>query len=82
MARLHSSTPCSWLIFVKERSLDLICFLLTFPFFVLQKIHSGGVVQSQRVSLEEGDVRLDLNVLDLPGFGDDIDNSRYSFTII
>ena len=40
------------------------------------------MVQSQRVSLEEGDVRLDLNVLDLPGFGDEIDNSRYSFTII
>ena len=33
------------------------------------------------MSLEEGDVRLDLNVLDLPGFGDDIDNSRYSFLI-
>ena len=26
--------------------------------------------------MEEGEVRLTLNVLDLPGFGDQIDNSR------
>ena len=26
--------------------------------------------------MEEGEVKLNLNVLDLPGFGDEIDNSR------
>ena len=34
-------------------------------------------MQSQRVSMEEGEVKLNLNVLDLPGFGDEIDNSRW-----
>jgi len=36
----------------------------------------GTGVQSQRVKMEEGEVKLNLNVLDLPGFGDEIDNSR------
>ena len=27
--------------------------------------------------MEEGEVKLNLNVLDLPGFGDEIDNSRW-----
>jgi len=36
----------------------------------------GSGVQSQRVRMEEGEVKLNLNVLDLPGFGDEIDNSR------
>ena len=34
-----------------------------------------GVIQSSRVSLEEEEVRLDLNILHLPGYGDSIDNS-------
>merc|ERR1711971_122326 len=36
----------------------------------------GSGVRSQRVRMEEGEVKLNLNVLDLPGFGDEIDNSR------
>ena len=34
-----------------------------------------GVIQSSRVSVEEEEVRLDLNILHLPGYGDSIDNS-------
>ena len=35
-----------------------------------------GVIQSSRVSVEEEEVRLDLNILHLPGYGDSIDNSQ------
>ena len=35
-----------------------------------------GVIQSSEVSLQEGEVRLDLNILHLPGYGDNIDNTR------
>ena len=35
-----------------------------------------GVIQSSRVSLQEGEVKLDLNILHLPGYGDNIDNTR------
>jgi len=35
-----------------------------------------GQIQSHKVCLHEGDVKLSLNVLELPGFGDQIDNSR------
>ena len=34
-----------------------------------------GVIQRSRVSVEEEEVRLDLNILHLPGYGDSIDNS-------
>ena len=46
-------------------------------YFVLKRTSLGTGVQSQRVSMEEGEVKLNLNVLDLPGFGDEIDNSRW-----
>ena len=42
----------------------------------VQASKNKGEVRSQKVSMEEGEVRLTLNVLDLPGFGDQIDNSR------
>ena len=35
-----------------------------------------GVIQSSRVSVEEEEVRLELNILHLPGYGDSIDNTR------
>ena len=35
-----------------------------------------GVIQSSEVSLQEGEVRLDLNILHLPGYGDNIDNTQ------
>ena len=35
-----------------------------------------GVIQSSKVSVEEEEVRLDLNILHLPGYGDSIDNSQ------
>jgi len=41
-----------------------------------RKINTSGKIQSHKVSLSEGDVRLSLNVLELPGFGDGIDNTR------
>ena len=44
---------------------------------ILQRTSFGTGVQSQRVKMEEGEVKLNLNVLDLPGFGDEIDNSRW-----
>ena len=43
----------------------------------LQRTSFGTGVHSQRVKMEEGEVKLNLNVLDLPGFGDEIDNSRW-----
>ena len=36
----------------------------------------SGKIQSHKVFLNEGDVKLSLNVLELPGFGDEIDNTR------
>ena len=40
------------------------------------KVNTSGKIQSHKVSLSEGDVKLSLNVLELPGFGDGIDNTR------
>ena len=40
------------------------------------KVTLSGKIQSHKVCLHEGDVKLSLNVLELPGFGDEIDNSR------
>ena len=35
-----------------------------------------GQIRSNRVQLEEGDVKLDLNILSMPGYGDNIDNTE------
>ena len=35
----------------------------------------AGEVASTRVQLQEGEVRLELNLVTLPGFGDNIDNT-------
>ena len=40
-----------------------------------EETQEPGQVQSNRVQLEEGDVRLDLNILSMPGYGDNIDNT-------
>eukprot|EP00092_Neocalanus_flemingeri_P041025 GFUD01044669.1.p1 GENE.GFUD01044669.1~~GFUD01044669.1.p1 ORF type:complete len:716 (-),score=198.32 GFUD01044669.1:58-2205(-) len=40
------------------------------------KVNTSGKIQSHKVSIREGDVKLSLNVLELPGFGDGIDNTR------
>lgn len=40
------------------------------------KVGLSGKIQSHKVFLNEGDVKLSLNVLELPGFGDSIDNTR------
>ena len=40
-----------------------------------QEMMEVGQIRSNRVQLEEGDVRLDLNILSMPGYGDSIDNT-------